>query len=203
MGKQDPRVDAYIEKAAEFARPILLHLRAVVHAGCPEVEETIKWGFPHFDYKGIFCSMAAFKEHCAFGFWKGSLLAARYPDLAHSEEAMGQLGRITSLADLPDEESLIRYVREAAELNDQKVKAPARAKPKVEKTLTVPEDLQEALQADPAARATFEGFNYSNKKEYVEWLTEAKSEETRKKRLATALEWMAEGKIRNWKYVKK
>ncbi|HBL27725.1 MAG TPA: hypothetical protein DD490_12880 [Acidobacteria bacterium] len=119
MGQQDPRVDAYIDQAGELFRPILHHLRAVVHAGCPEVEETIKWGFPHFVYKGIFCSMAAFKGHCAFGFWKASLLAARHPDLARTEEAMGQLGRITCLADLPDEASLLLYVREAAALKDR------------------------------------------------------------------------------------
>jgi uncharacterized protein YdeI (YjbR/CyaY-like superfamily) len=205
MGATDPRVDAYIEKAADFAQPILSHLRAVVHAGCPEVEETIKWGFPHFDYKGIFCSMAAFKSHCAFGFWKGSLLAAEEPDLAEPEKpAMGQLGRITALSDLPDEETMLRYVRKAAALNDQGVKAPNRAKkPPASRDLEIPDDLLAALRTNPQAAAAFEGFSFSNKKEYVEWLTEAKSEATRKRRLETAVEWIAEGKIRNWKYVRK
>jgi uncharacterized protein YdeI (YjbR/CyaY-like superfamily) len=206
MGKRDPRVDAYIDKAAEFARPILRHLRELVHTGCPDVEETIKWGFPHFEHKGMLCSMAAFKQHCAFGFWKGALLAEKHPELAGAEDpAMGQLGRITALSDLPDDEALLLYVREAAALNDQGVKSPNRSKPKPkeERTLEVPDDLSAALRKNPPALATFEGFSYSNKKEYVEWLTEAKSEETRKRRLDQAVEWMAEGKVRNWKYVRK
>lgn len=203
MGKKDPRVDAYIDKAADFAKPILTHLRDVVHAGCPDVEETIKWGFPHFDYKGVLCSMAAFKSHCAFGFWKGSLLAEKHPGLAAAEDpAMGQLGRITGLSDLPDDETLLLYVREAAALNDQGVKTP-RSKPRTDKTVEVPDDLQEALQANPQAQATFEAFSPSHKREYVEWLTEAKSEETRKRRLDTAVEWIAEGKERHWKYARK
>lgn len=205
MGQRDPRVDAYIEKAADFAKPILCHLREVVHTGCPDVEETIKWGFPHFEYKGMLCSMAAFKQHCAFGFWKGSLLAGKHPELAHAEnEAMGQLGRIGALSDLPDEETLLLYVRDATALNEQGVKLPARPKPtKRERELEVPEDLLEALRLHPPALKTFEGFSYSNQKEYVEWVTEAKSEETRRRRLDTAVEWMAEGKVRNWKYIKK
>ncbi|HYU30575.1 MAG TPA: YdeI/OmpD-associated family protein [Thermoanaerobaculia bacterium] len=205
MGTRDPRVDAYIAKAAELARPILSHLRDVVHAGCPEVEETIKWGFPHFEHKGVLCSMAAFKSHCAFGFWKGSVLAQKHPELAVSEEpAMGQLGRITALSDLPDDETLLLYVREAAALNDQGVKAPNRSKPRKDRgELEVPDDLMAALRANREALATFEGFSPSNKREYVEWVTEAKSEETRRRRLDTAVEWMAEGKVRNWKYVRK
>lgn len=206
MGTRDPRIDAYIDKAAEFAQPILRHLRELVHTGCPEVQETIKWGFPHFDYKGMLCSMASFKQHCAFGFWKGSLLAEKHPELAAAEDpAMGQLGRITALSDLPEDETLLLYLREATALNDQGIKAPNRAKPKPkeERTLEAPDDLMNALRKNPQALATFEGFSYSNKKEYVEWLTEAKSEDTRKRRLDQAVEWMAEGKVRNWKYVKK
>lgn len=204
MGKRDPRIDAYIDKAADFAKPILSHLRELVHTGCPEVEETMKWSFPHFDHKGILCSMAAFKQHCAFGFWKGSLLAEKHPELAVAEDpAMGQLGRITSLSDLPDDETLLLYIREAAALNEQGVKAPARSKPQKDRELEVPDDLMDALRKNPQALATFQGFSYSNKKEYVEWLTEAKSEETRKRRLDQAVEWMGEGKVRNWKYVRK
>lgn len=204
MGTRDPRIDAYIDKAADFAKPILSHLRELVHTGCPEVEETIKWSFPNFDYKGILCSMASFKQHCAFGFWKGSLLAEKHPELAVAEDpAMGQLGRITALSDLPDDETLLLYIREAAALNDQGVKAPARPKPKKDRELEIPDDLTAALRENPQALATFERFSPSNKREYVEWVTEAKSEETRKRRLDQAVEWMAEGKVRNWKYVKK
>ena len=204
MGTKDSRIDAYIDKAADFAKPILGHLRRVVHAGCPDVVETIKWGFPHFEHKGVLCSMAAFKQHCAFGFWKGSILAEKHPELAGAEDpAMGQLGRITAISDLPEEEKLLQYVREAAALNDQGVKAPNRSKPRKDRELDVPDDLIEALRSNPQALATFEGFSPSNKREYVEWVTEAKSEETRKRRLDTAIEWMAEGKIRNWKYVRK
>ena len=206
MGTRDPRIDAYIEKAAEFAQPILRHLRELVHTGCPDVKETIKWGFPHFEHKGVLCSMAGFKQHCAFGFWKGALLSEKHPELAAAEDpAMGQLGRITALSDLPDDETLLLYIREATALNDQGIKAPARSKPKpeAERELEVPEDLLDALRKNPLALATFEGFSYSNKKEYVEWVTEAKSEETRRRRLDQAVEWMAEGKIRHWKYVRK
>lgn len=205
MGTRDPRVDTYIDKAADFAKPILHHLREVVHAGCPDVEETMKWSAPFFDYKGsVLCNMAAFKSHCAFGFWKGSLLAEKHPELANTTEgAMGHLGRITALSDLPEDETLLLYIREAAALNEQGIKAPARAKPKGDRTLEVPDDLMDALRKNAQALATFEGFSYSNKKEYVEWLTEAKSDATRKRRLDQAVEWMAEGKVRNWKYVRK
>jgi uncharacterized protein YdeI (YjbR/CyaY-like superfamily) len=197
MGKRDPRVDAYIDKSAPFAKPILKHLRRVVHTGCPAVEETIKWQFPHFDYKGVICGMAAFKNHCAFGFWKASLILGS--DKA-GEERMGQFGRITSLADLPDEEILIGYVRKAAEVNDAGVKLP-RAKPKTWKPLRIPKDLKVALQKNAKGRKSFESFSPSQKREYIEWITEAKREETRKERLKTAIKWMAEGKVRNWKYL--
>jgi len=205
MPRTDPRVDAYIARSAPFAQPILKHIRDAVHTGCPEVEETIKWGFPHFDYKGVLCSMAAFKSHCAFGFWKGSLLAEKHPALAGAEDpAMGQLGRITALADLPEDETLLLYVREAAELNDRGIKSPNRSKPRKDRPeVEVPDDLRDALRTNREALATFEGFTPSNRREYVEWLAEAKSEETRKRRLDTAIEWMAEGKVRNWKYVRK
>jgi uncharacterized protein YdeI (YjbR/CyaY-like superfamily) len=197
MGKRDPRVDGYIDNSAPFAKPILKHLRRVVHTGCPDVEETIKWQFPHFDYKGMICGMAAFKGHCTLGFWKASLILGSNKA---GEEGMGQFGRITSLADLPDEKILIGYVRKAAKLNDAGVKRP-RAKPKIQKRLSVPKDLKVALQKNAKARKSFDGFSPSQKREYVEWITEAKREETRKERLKTAIKWMAEGKVRNWKYL--
>jgi uncharacterized protein YdeI (YjbR/CyaY-like superfamily) len=200
MGKKDPRVDAYIAKSAAFARPILYHLRALVHKACPGVQETMKWNFPHFDYYGIVCSMAAFKQHCAFGFWKASLMSEGAKFAKVGTTAMGHLGRITSLADLPPYKTLIGYIKEAAHLNRDGVKVPKN--PAAKKRLIVPSDLAAALKKNKKARETFDAFSPSNKRDYVEWLTEAKTEATRAKRLATAMEWMAEGKIRNWKYVR-
>ena len=204
MGKKDPRIDAYISKSADFAKPILKHMREVVHAGCPDVEETLKWGFPHFMYKGILCSMASFNAHCAFGFWKGKLLEEKLKSVAKGQgPAMGDFGRVTSLSDLPAKKTLIRSVREAVALNDEGVKVPRESKGKGERSLVVPDYFHDALRKKKKALATFEGFSTSNKREYVEWVTEAKGEETRKRRLETAVAWMAEGKIRNWKYVRK
>lgn len=134
MGTNDPRVDAYIAKSAEFARPILEHLRALVHKACPDVQETMKWSFPHFDYKGIVCSMASFKHHCAFGFWKASLMKDPHKILS-SDEAMGHLGKITSLNDLPSDRVMIAYIKEAAALNEAGVKV-SRPKPAAKKTCT-------------------------------------------------------------------
>jgi uncharacterized protein YdeI (YjbR/CyaY-like superfamily) len=198
MGTRDARVDAYIAKSAEFARPILTHLRDVVHATCPDVEETMKWSFPHFMYKGMLCSMASFKEHCAFGFWKSSLVVGSDGE---AERAMGQFGRITQLSDLPSRKVLSGYVKKAMTLNDDGVKSPTRSKPKAPRELVVPDDLAKALRANKKAQATFEKFSPSNKREYVDWITEAKTEATRSRRLETAVEWMAEGKPRNWKYM--
>ncbi len=202
MGKKDPRIDAYIAKSADFAKPVLRHLRKVVHAGCPDVEETLKWGMPAFMYKGILCGMAAFKGHCTFGFWKETLLKKKYGPLAKVDaKAMGQFGRITGVADLPSERTLLRFVKDAAALNDAGVKVAAR--PKTKKPLAIPTDFMAALRKNKKALATFEGFSPSHKREYVEWVTEAKGEDTRARRLATAVAWMADGKVRNWKYVGK
>jgi uncharacterized protein YdeI (YjbR/CyaY-like superfamily) len=198
MGTRDPRVDAYIAKSAEFARPILSHLREVVHTACPEVEETMKWSFPNFMYKGMLCSMASFKEHCAFGFWKEALVLGKN---AKGEQAMGSFGRITKLKDLPSKKVLAGYIKAAMKLNDDGVKSPTRTKKKAPKEVVVPEDLANALRADKKALATFEKFSPSHKREYINWITEAKAEATRSRRLATAIEWMAEGKPRNWKYM--
>lgn len=196
MGKRDARIDAYIAKSADFAKPILKHLRGLVHEGCPGVEETIKWSMPHFDCAGgPLAGMAAFQAHCAFGFWKGSLI------VPGGKEAMGQFGRITSLADLPKDRVLLGYVRKAARLNEEGVKVPRPVKhPK--KPIPMPADLAAALKKNAKARATFEGFSPSHKRDYLEWITEAKAEATRKKRLSTAIEWMSEGKPRNWKYMR-
>jgi uncharacterized protein YdeI (YjbR/CyaY-like superfamily) len=198
MGSKDARVDAYIAKSANFAKPILKHLRKIVHAGCPDVEETIKWQFPHFDYKGVMCGMAAFKEHCAFGFWKESLILDQAK--AAEKKAMGSFGSITSLADLPSEKRLIGYVKKAAALNEAGIKAPGRTQPKQKDPIAVPDDFTAALKRNAKARKTFDGFPPSKRREYLEWVTEAKREETRKERLATSIEWLAEGKSRHWKY---
>ena len=204
MGKKEKRIDAYIAKSATFAQPILNRLRKLVHEGCPDVEEGIKWGFPHFEYNGILCSMASFKHHCAFGFWKATLLSDRRDLLSiMGKTAMGNFGQLRSVDDLPSDKILIEYVKEAAKLNDAGVKVPGRSKPAEKKPLKVPSYFKQALAKNKKALNTFDEFNYSNKKDYVEWVTEAKTEETRNKRLATAIEWMAKGKIRNWKYVRK
>ena len=199
MPTKDPRVDAYIDRAADFAKPILKHIRKIVHKACPDVTETMKWSFPHFDYKGMLCSMASFKQHCAFGFWKQSLLEGKaFPA---EKTAMGSFGRLESKADLPADDVLINLIKQAVELNDQGVKV-AKKKPTGNKELVVPDYLTAALKKNKAAQGTFESFPYSAKKEYVEWLAEAKTDATREKRLATTIEWLAEGKRRNWKYEK-
>ena len=202
----DKRIDDYIGKSAEFAKPILQHLRHLVHVANPDIKETIKWGFAAFDYKGPLCSMASFKQHCVFGFWKSKLL--NDPEGYLSEranqggDAMGNLGRITSLSDLPPDEILIGFIKEASRLNEEGAKLPSAPK-KDKGELVIPDYLADSLKTNPAASNTFNKFSTTNKREYVDWLNEAKTEETRTRRLETALEWMAEGKIRNWKYVRK
>jgi uncharacterized protein YdeI (YjbR/CyaY-like superfamily) len=194
--KTDARIDAYIERQADFARPILQHLRETVHAACPDGEETMKWSMPHFMYKGeMLASMAAFKQHATFGFWRGSLVvgATKEPD-----SGMGQFGKLTSIADLPPRAELEELVKKAMRLTDEGVK-PARTR-KEKAPLAIPDDLRSAIDSNPAAAATFAAFSPSCRREYIEWITEAKREETRAKRLAQAVDWIAEGKKRNWKY---
>ena len=194
---RDPRIDAYIERQADFARPILEHLRAAVHSACPEAEETMKWSMPHFTYKGqILAGMAAFKAHATFGFWRGKEVLG---ETGAERDAMGQFGRLTSLDDLPPADVLESLIRKAAAVAESgpKPRPPAKhPKPPVE----TPDDLSAALDENAAARATFEAFPQSCRREYVEWVVEAKRPETRAKRIAQAVEWMAEGKRRNWKY---
>jgi uncharacterized protein YdeI (YjbR/CyaY-like superfamily) len=200
MPKTDPRVDAYIKKAKPFAQPILTHLRKVVRSAVPDVEETMKWSAPHFDYKGMFCGFAAFKEHVGFGFWKAALLEKHLPG-AGGLSAAGQFGKITSLDDLPSDKELTRILKIAKQLNDGEVKAPPMRKgPRPE--LKAPADLLAALATNKKARATFDNFPPGQRREYIAWVIEAKQAATRAKRIETAVEWMAEGKIRNWKYVK-
>lgn len=203
MGKKNPIIDAYIARAADFAKPVLIHLRELVHKVCPVVEEKIKWSFPHFDYKGeMMCSMAAFKQHCAFGFWKASLMKdKKLAETAHSEVAMGHLGKIASLKDLPPDKTIIAWIKEAMKLNDEgkKIIKPTTS---IKKELIIPGFFSDTLKKNKKAWATFEKFSPSNKRDYVEWVTDAKSDDTRDKRLKQSVEWMAEGKPRNWKYMK-
>ena len=200
MPNIDPRIDAYIAKSADFAKPILKHIRAVVHEACPEVEEELKWRNPSFMYKGILCGMAAFKEHAVFGFWKGTLIVA---DKGKSLEAAGSFGKLTKVSDLPSKKILIAYIKQAMALNDKGIKAPVKHNKGPKKPLRVPPYLSAALKKNKKAQATFECFSPSHKREYLEWLTEAKTKDTRTKRLAITVEWLTEGKARNWKYMKK
>lgn len=196
------QVDQYIINAAEFAIPILEHLRNLVHKADARIEEKIKWGMPFFDLKGTVCHMAAFKNHCAFGFWKASLMEDKYEIFKEKNAAMGMLGKITSFNDLPSDDILLAYIHEAIQLNENNIKLPQKTKNTEKKELIVPAYFIDALQEDPKAMAVFQNFSQSNKKEYVMWLEEAKTEATKQKRLATAIEWIAEGKPRMWKYLK-
>jgi uncharacterized protein YdeI (YjbR/CyaY-like superfamily) len=198
MGTRDARIDAYIARSASFAHPILHELREIVHEGCPEVEETMKWSRPFFLYKGMFCNMSAFKEHCTLGFWKGRQILDAAAT-ASATEAMGQFGRITSLKDLPSRRVLIGYVKKAKQINDEGTKGPAKTRaPKP--SLGVPDSLAAALKGNKKALANFDLLRPSHQREYIEWILEAKTEATRQRRLATTVEWLAEGKSRNWKY---
>lgn len=198
MPVTDPRVDAYIEKSKDFAKPILRHVRSLVHETCPDVKETLKWSMPSFEYKGILCGFAAFKEHCTFGFWKQTLMES--DAFSETKTAMGSFGKLTSLKDLPSDAVMKKLIKQAMKLNDDGVKV---TKPKHEKKETVmPEVLLEALARNEKAAETFNNFPPSCRREYAEWIAEAKTDATRDKRLATTIEWLTEGKRRNWKYEK-
>lgn len=202
MGKKDPRVDAYIANSPDFAQPILKYLRDVIHEGCPEVVETIKWSSPTFDYHGIMVGFTAFKQHCVLGFWKSPLLTLDGKPLStQMESGADQFGKLTSIKDLPSRAKLLKLVKDAAKLNESgaTVPRPPRSAPK---PVQLPPDLSTALHKNAKARAVFEAFPPSHKREYVEWIVEAKTDETRERRLKQAIEWIAEGKQRNWKYMK-
>ena len=196
MGTKDPRIDAYIARQAEFARPILRYLRQVVHSACPKVEENIKWSHVSFEYHGMLCGMAAFKQHATFGFWKGKqIVDTQGRDL---DAAMGQFGRLTSVDELPAKRVLMGYVKKAMALNESGVKLKRVVRPRP--ALPMPAPFAAALARNKRARATFDAFSPSCRREYVEWIVEAKRDETRARRIATSIEWLAEGKKRNWKY---
>jgi uncharacterized protein YdeI (YjbR/CyaY-like superfamily) len=199
MPSHDPRIDAYIARAAPFAQPILEKLRAIVHEACPDAGETMKWSMPCFMHAGgILCSMAAFKQHVSFGFWKHALVMGEGVE----RDGMGSFGKMASTRDLPPKKELLALVGKAARVNEQGVKTPGARKAATPKPPPLaPDDLAAALKKNKAAAATFKAFPPSHQREYIQWLTEAKREETRAKRLAQAVEWLAEGKPRNWKYM--
>jgi uncharacterized protein YdeI (YjbR/CyaY-like superfamily) len=197
MGRKDPRVDGYIAKAADFARPILEEIRARVHAACPDVEETIKWSMPAFEYKGPFCGMAAFKQHCVFGFWKSALL---FGDAGPDGNPMGFREKLTSVKELPTKTEFRANIRKAMDLNDRGISAP-RPKRAAKAEIAVPDDFAAAIKKNKKAQAAFDKFSPSHRREYLEWITEAKTDATRTRRMEQALAWMAEGKPRNWRYM--
>jgi hypothetical protein len=196
MSSRDPRIDAYIANAAEFARPILEHLRALVHEACPEVEETLKWRMPTFLCGGaILCTMAAFKQHASFGFWRHAEVVG-----GEAVEGMGSFGKLTSVRDLPAKRQLSAYLRKAAALNVSGVARPRTPKSASKPLPAMPDDFALALRASPEAQRVFDAFAPSHRREYLDWILEAKRPETRAKRIGQAVAQLAEGKSRNWKY---
>jgi uncharacterized protein YdeI (YjbR/CyaY-like superfamily) len=199
MPRTDKRIDAYIAKAPDFAKPILTRVRALVHEGAPHCEETLKWGHPSFVQDGLLCGMAAFKEHCAVNFWKSALILGSD---RQTNGPAGVLRRIRSMKDLPPKRKFVGYVRRAVELNATGTKVP-RPPARPRQPITIPDEFRRALARNAAARRAFEGFSPSHQREYLEWITDAKQDATRERRIAQALEWLAEGKPRNWKYMRK
>ena len=194
MGKRDARITAYIAKQRDFAKPILNYLRAVVHEGCPEVVETLKWSSPSFEYQGILCGFAAFKEHAVFGFWKHENLLGK-----DRGGAMGSFGRLTSVDDLPPKKKLLSLIKQAMDLNEKGVKPKWMERRGKKAPIPMHPALSAALTKNKKAKATFDAFTPSHKREYLEWITEAKGEDTRARRVQQAVKRMAEGKARNWK----
>jgi uncharacterized protein YdeI (YjbR/CyaY-like superfamily) len=197
----NPKVDAYIEKAAPFAQPVLEHLRELVHKACPDVEEAIKWSMPFFVYKGqILGNMAAFKAHCSFGLWGGEVSAVMRKDGVLSDNGMGKLGKISSLKDLPSDKAMLGYIKQAVAFVEDGGKTMQRKPKEAKPAAEIPAELSAALKTNKAAAKVFAEFSPSCRREYSEWIAEAKRPETKKKRVAQAVEWIAEGKQRNWKY---
>ena len=199
----DKRIDDYISESVDFAKPILNHLRKLIHIACPQVEETIKWGFPHFDYNGMMCSMASFKHHCAFGFWKAAIMKDADQLKENNANAMGHSGKIKNLKDLPPDEIIIDRIKEAMKLNEEGIKLPERKKSDKKPEIIVPFSLKKELVKYKKASDTFNNFSPFNKRDYIEWIEEAKTEDTKKKRILKTIELLTEGKKRNWKYEKK
>ena len=199
--KRKPTFDEYIAGCEEFAHPILNYLRELVHRNCPAIEETIKWNFPCFVYKGTtLVYMAGFKQHATFGFWLSKQMSDPHKVFVNGEKTgMGNFGKLTSIEALPSEEILIEYLHEAMKLQDQGV--PQAPRKKAAKKLEVPSELSEALGKE-GILAQFESFSPSQQNEYSEWVADAKTDKTRDKRIVQSVEWISEGKPRNWKYMK-
>ncbi|HEX2853400.1 MAG TPA: YdeI/OmpD-associated family protein [Opitutaceae bacterium] len=200
MATKDPRVDSYIAEAGEFARPVLKHLRKLIHEGCPAAVETIKWGCPFFEYHGLLCGLAAFKAHCSLFFWRDIDVSRWLKKTNNAGAGMGQFGKLTSLADLPSDPFLLACVRSAVEQRDAPKSKSKRAR-QPGKELPVPADLKKALAANPKAAATFKNFAPSHRRAYLDWIADAKQHATRERRLRTTIEWLAAGKPQNWKYL--
>lgn len=197
MGTRDKRIDAYIAKAAPFARPILSHLRGVVHTACPDVEETLKWGAPAYMHHGILCITAAFKAHCALVLWRAPLIVGA----VKSRDSRGHFGRITAVKELPSKAVLVGLLKQGVKLNEAGAKPSQRAKGRPKKTVALPADLAAGIKKNAKARKAWDEFSPSARREYVDWIIGAKRPETRAERLKTTLQWVAQGKQRNWKYM--
>jgi hypothetical protein len=203
MEQYDSRVDAYIAKSADYAQPVLIHLRTLVHEASPLITETIKWSCPVFEYNGIVCFMRAFKQHCSFGLWKHKELDDPGGLLKSGEEGGGSLGRLTSLADLPKDEHLVAFIKQCVGLNNKAAKGLLKkAGPQSMAPLVVPGYITDILDDYPEAKTAFEKLSSLHQREYMEWILDANTETLRQKRIETALGWMIEGKSRHWKYRK-
>ncbi len=198
-GNRIVEVDTYIKKSPEFARPILIKLRTLFHKASPQIQETMKWGVPHFEYKGIVGSFAAFKHHVGFGFWKSKLLKDPQKLFGDDPKASMCSSKLTSIDGLPSDKVLLSYIKQAVDLNKHEVKVPVNKRRRDK--LTAPDYFLAALKRNKKAAATYDGFSESNRRDYIEWLLDAKQDATRERRLKSALAWLAEGKPRNWKYM--
>lgn len=199
---KNKKVDEYISQAHDFAKPILIHLRKLIHIACPQAEESIKWGHPHFEYKGLLCNMAAFNKHCAFGFWKATLMKDADLLQENNADAMGHSGKIKSLSDLPKDRIIIDLVKEAVLLNEKGITLPVRKPSDKKYEIAVPLLLKKELIKNKIASDSFNNLSSYHKKEYIDWIDEVKTEKTKLMRIATTIKWLTEGKTKNWKYLR-
>lgn len=204
MKNANPKFGEYIAKSADFAKPILTHLRQLIHDTCPDVDEIMKWSIPHFDYKGeMMCILAAYGHHCSFTFWKADLMSdQKLRKNVDPKQPLGYMSKLTSLSDLPSDAGLIAYIKEAMALNENGVKLVIKRKTEAPAVIEVPDYFAEKLAANPVAKEIFESKSASFRKDYLVWIIDAKTDATRQKRMEESLEWIAEGKGRFWKYEK-